>query len=94
MHVQVRAAGMIINSMGWIDGLGYELILHSLQTFRVDIILVIGQDRLFSQLSTRFSVRLVMFQDQASEECRLTVVLAASHFATWKCHCRAIKQFL
>ena len=52
---------MIINSMGWIDGLGYELILHSLKTFRVDVILVIGQDRLYSQLSSIFRVSIVNF---------------------------------
>ncbi|KAK9841907.1 hypothetical protein WJX84_004995 [Apatococcus fuscideae] len=53
-NAEVGAAGMVINSMGWIDGLGYELILHSLKTFRVDIILVIGQDKLYSQLSSVF----------------------------------------
>ena len=36
---------MVINTMGWIDGLGYELILHALGALRVDVILVIGQDR-------------------------------------------------
>ena len=66
MNMQVRAAGMIINSMGWIDGLGYELILHSLKTFRVDVILVIGQDRLYSQLSTLFRVSSVMNWDTGS----------------------------
>ena len=56
--MQVRAAGMVINTMGWIDGLGYELILHALGALRVDVILVIGQDRLYSQLSNQLRVRL------------------------------------
>ncbi len=36
--------------MGWVEGLGYELLLHAVATFSVDIVLVIGQDRLYSQL--------------------------------------------
>ena len=49
---------MVINTMGWIDGLGFELIMHALAAFRVDVVLVIGQDRLYSQLSNHFRVRL------------------------------------
>ena len=45
-----RAAGMMINSMGWIEDLGYELLLHSIKTLRADVVLVVGQDRLFNQL--------------------------------------------
>lgn len=73
MDTQVRAAGMMINSMGWIDGLGYELILHSLKTFRVDIVLVIGQDRLYSQLSNLFRVSLRTML--AHEGCEHTVLV-------------------
>ena len=33
--MQAKSAGMIINTMGWIEGLGYELLLHSIQTLKV-----------------------------------------------------------
>lgn len=46
-----RTAGIIINSMGWVEDLGYELLLHSIQTFKVDSVLVVGQEKLYSQLS-------------------------------------------
>lgn len=75
MDTQVRAAGMMINSMGWIDGLGYELILHSLKTFRVDIVLVIGQDRLYSQLSNLFRVSLRTMLASYHEGCEHTVLV-------------------
>ena len=26
---------MVINTMGWIEGLGYDLLLHSIQTLKV-----------------------------------------------------------
>jgi len=29
--MQVRASGMIVNSMGWIVELGYELLKHTMQ---------------------------------------------------------------
>jgi len=51
-NAEVRAAGMVVNTMGWVDGLGYELLLHAIATLRADVVLVVGQDRLFSQLSS------------------------------------------
>ena len=51
-NAEVRAAGMVINTMGWVDVLGYELLLHSIVTLRADVVLVVGQDRLYSQLSS------------------------------------------
>lgn len=45
-----RAAGMVINTMGWVEGLGYELLLHSIETFNVDVVLVLGQEKLWSML--------------------------------------------
>ena len=41
---------MVINTMGWVDGLGYDLLLHSMKALKADVVLVIGQDRLHSQL--------------------------------------------
>ncbi|XP_028121802.1 protein CLP1 homolog isoform X2 [Camellia sinensis] len=38
-NAESRAAGMVINTMGWIEGVGYELLLHAL-----------GQEKLCSML--------------------------------------------
>jgi polyribonucleotide 5'-hydroxyl-kinase len=51
LDADVAAAGMIINSMGWIEDLGYDLLIHSAHMLKVDVILVVGSDRLASQLS-------------------------------------------
>eukprot|EP00887_Chlorella_sp_A99_P003151 scaffold9.g3151.t1 len=48
---QVRAAGLMINSMGWVEDLGYELLLHTIRTLKVDVVLVVGSERLHSQLA-------------------------------------------
>ncbi|EOA33128.1 hypothetical protein CARUB_v10016466mg [Capsella rubella] len=45
-----RAAGMVINTMGWIEGPGYELLLHAINTFNASVVLVLGQEKLFSRL--------------------------------------------
>ncbi|GLC38630.1 hypothetical protein PLESTB_000454200 [Pleodorina starrii] len=47
---RVAASGLIINTFGWVDGLGYELQKHVIQTFQCDVVLVMEQDRLYAQL--------------------------------------------
>lgn len=42
---------MVINSMGWVEDLGYELLRHTITTLRADVVLVVGDDRLYSRLS-------------------------------------------
>eukprot|EP00878_Enallax_costatus_P020432 GHUV01021603.1.p1 GENE.GHUV01021603.1~~GHUV01021603.1.p1 ORF type:complete len:399 (+),score=77.73 GHUV01021603.1:540-1736(+) len=48
---EVAASGMVINSMGYIDGLGYELLLHAVRSLKVDVVVVMEQERLYAQLS-------------------------------------------
>ncbi|KAL5582386.1 hypothetical protein UlMin_014828 [Ulmus minor] len=45
-----RAAGMVINTMGWIEGVGYELLLHAIDTFNANVVLVLGKEKLWSML--------------------------------------------
>ncbi|KAJ6421714.1 hypothetical protein OIU84_028991 [Salix udensis] len=49
-NAESRASGMVINTMGWIEGVGYELILHAVDTFNANVVLVLGQEKLFSML--------------------------------------------
>lgn len=49
-NAESRAAGMVINTMGWIEGVGYELLLHAIDTFNADVVLVLGQEKLCSML--------------------------------------------
>lgn len=45
-----RAGGLIINSSGWVDGAGYELLTQQASELRCDVLIVLGDDRLHSQL--------------------------------------------
>ncbi|KAG1674622.1 hypothetical protein FOA52_001871 [Chlamydomonas sp. UWO 241] len=49
---KAAASGLIINTLGWIDGLGYELQLHAISSMKADVVLVLEQDRLYNQVST------------------------------------------
>ncbi|PSC75129.1 CLP1-like protein [Micractinium conductrix] len=48
---QVRASGMVLNSMGWVVELGYELLKHAVETLKCNVVLVVGDERLYSQLA-------------------------------------------
>mmetsp|Transcript_25890 Transcript_25890/g.90145 ORF Transcript_25890/g.90145 Transcript_25890/m.90145 type:complete len:300 (-) Transcript_25890:255-1154(-) len=45
-----RASGLIINTGGWVDGLGKELLVYTARQLAVDIVLVMGQDKLHADL--------------------------------------------
>ena len=45
-----RASGIIVNTCGWIDGPGYEVILHCIKSLKIDVILVMSNDRLHANL--------------------------------------------
>ena len=55
--VDARASGIIINTCGWVDGEGYNLILHCIQEFNVDVVLVMDQDKLYSSLSSHLAAK-------------------------------------
>ncbi|EFA83551.1 pre-mRNA cleavage complex subunit [Heterostelium album PN500] len=50
-----RVSGMIVNTCGWIEGLGYELLRESINLLRINIIVVIDNEKLYSDLSREFS---------------------------------------
>lgn len=47
-----RASGIIINTTGWVDSSGYDVLLHCMKAFAVDVVLVMGHDKLYSKFSS------------------------------------------
>ena len=45
-----RAGGLIINTSGWVEAAGYDLLLQQANELRADVLIVLGDDRLHSQL--------------------------------------------
>jgi polyribonucleotide 5'-hydroxyl-kinase len=50
-HPAERQSGLLISGCGWTDGGGFEALLHQVSHFRVDVIVVMADDRLHSQLT-------------------------------------------
>lgn len=48
--VDVRSSGIIVNTCGFIDGAGQDVILHSIRALSIDVVLVMSHDRLYSSL--------------------------------------------
>ena len=44
---KAESSGVIINTCGWIKGLGYDVIKHAAQAFEVDMIIALDEDRLY-----------------------------------------------
>jgi polyribonucleotide 5'-hydroxyl-kinase len=51
---EARASGLVINTCGWVDGLGYELLIYSITTLAANIVLVIDHERLYNDLLKEF----------------------------------------
>lgn len=47
---RTMASGIVINTCGWVKGAGYQLLLHAVKAFNVDVILVMDQERLYNEL--------------------------------------------
>ena len=50
MQADTRASGVIINTCGWIDGLGFKLLTATMLTVEPDVVLVLGEERLHVEL--------------------------------------------
>lgn len=53
----VRSSGWVVNTMGWVEGLGYQMLLHTIDATKADVVIVLGQERLYSQLNNAFKAR-------------------------------------
>ena len=47
-----QASGLIVTSVGWVDGGGLDLLTHIIKAFRINVVIVNGHDRLFASLQT------------------------------------------
>lgn len=50
--LNARASGIVVNTNGWIDGEGFNLMLHTIQTLAIDVVLVVSHDKLYSTLGS------------------------------------------
>ena len=49
-HPTLAAAGAIINTCGWVEGLGFEILMGVIERSRADTVLVLGHERVYHEL--------------------------------------------
>jgi polyribonucleotide 5'-hydroxyl-kinase len=50
--IDSKSSGVIVNGCGWIEEVGYKLMLHTLKALKINVVLVMGDDRLYSMLNS------------------------------------------
>jgi polyribonucleotide 5'-hydroxyl-kinase len=51
---QARSSGIIVNTNGWIQDEGFDLLCKVAESLQINVILVMGHDRLYSMLTTHY----------------------------------------
>ena len=49
-----KASGIIVNTSGWIEDKGYQMLLHTVEALRINVILVLKSEKLYSMLVSNF----------------------------------------
>ena len=51
IDIDAKTSGMIINTCGWIESNGIELIHDIINIYAIDVVLVMNHDKLYSSLA-------------------------------------------
>jgi mRNA cleavage and polyadenylation factor CLP1 P-loop len=86
-----RASGIIINTSGWNDQAGYDILLQCVQAFSVDVVLVMGHDKLYSKFSADVGDHVTVVKlpksggvvERVSHSSRLSVIFLTDHSSPW-----------
>lgn len=49
-----RSSGIIVNTNGWIQDEGYNLLLHAVESLSISVVLIMGHDRLYSMITNHY----------------------------------------
>jgi polyribonucleotide 5'-hydroxyl-kinase len=52
---EFAAHGFIANMFGWVEGVGYQMMMHCIQSLAADVVLVVGDERLFNDLRSKLT---------------------------------------
>ncbi|XP_076326710.1 polyribonucleotide 5'-hydroxyl-kinase Clp1-like isoform X4 [Tachypleus tridentatus] len=74
---KVKSSGIIINTCGWVKSQGYQAITHAAFAFEVDVILVVDQEKLCTELRRDVPsfVQIISIPKSDSQEKKLSVKL-------------------
>ncbi|XP_069192677.1 protein CLP1 homolog isoform X1 [Procambarus clarkii] len=75
---KVAASGVVINTCGWVRDEGYKSLAHVAQAFEVDVIIVLGQERLYNELAREISFIKIVFLPKSGGVVERTPALRAA----------------
>lgn len=52
---EFAAYGFIANMFGWVEGVGYQMMMHCIQSLAADVVVVVGDERLFNDLRAKLA---------------------------------------
>ena len=88
-----RSSGIIVNTNGWIQNEGFDLLLRTVTALRINVVLIMGHDRLYSMMKNSLS------NTDASNAIRIIkvprsggVVSRASNYML-NCRSRSIRRY-
>lgn len=64
--VDAKADGFVVNTSGNLEGESYKCLLHAIDALRINVILVIGDDRLYSMLTNHLKKRVAVVPPSSS----------------------------
>ena len=62
-EAEAGASGVIVNTSGYIEDVGYEYLLHAIDALRINVVLVLGHDRLYSMLGKEFKQKAQQMEE-------------------------------
>lgn len=78
-----RVSGLVVNTMGWVDGGGYDLLLDTIRALAIDIVVVMGHDRVFARLAEDCkSIKVASTSGAAGSEAAAAGAAAAAAVTT------------
>lgn len=49
-----QATGFIVNTCGWVEGIGYQALVKAIESLKINVVIVLGDERLYSEISRQF----------------------------------------
>lgn len=88
----MAASGAIINTCGWVMDEGYKSLTHIAQSFEVDLILVLDQERLYNDLVQDIPFIRVVYLPKSggvsNDRCFVTALVTSycpEHYNSYRC---------
>jgi polyribonucleotide 5'-hydroxyl-kinase len=95
-----KYSGCIVNTNGWIQDEGFQLLLHTVQALQISVVLVVGHDRLYSMMKSAIEKKNTTQQQQQPKNSIKVIkvprsggVVSRGDSYILQCRSRSIKRY-